>query len=94
MDIRHEPDSHHFVAQLEDGRALLRYRLRDDSVWDLKHTYVPRQRRGEGIATRLVRHALEAARGEDRRIIPTCPFVEDFLDENPEYRELVADEAK
>lgn len=59
-------------------------------VLDLTRTEVPEELRGEGVGGRLVAQALDWARDHGRRVIPTCPFVEGYIDKHPEYRDLVA----
>jgi predicted GNAT family acetyltransferase len=89
MQIEHESSNRRFVARLEEGRALLDYEILEDGAWDLTLTYVPEQQRGRGVATRLVLHVLERAAEEDRRIVPSCPFVADVIRKHPEWGRLV-----
>lgn len=89
MEIRHQAERNRFVAPLEGGRALVDYEQRDDGSWDLTHTYVPEEHRHRGIASDLVRHILDRAAAEGRKIVPSCPFVADFIDRNDAYRNLV-----
>jgi len=44
---------------------------------------------GHGIATRLARGVLDAARARGLRVVARCPFVAAFLAEHPEYQDLV-----
>lgn len=89
MDIRHDPIRASFHARTEHGEARLDYQRIGDRTLDLRHTYVPDQDRGQGIAGSLVKRALEYASQNDLRIIPTCPFVRTWLAENPRFRHLV-----
>jgi hypothetical protein len=52
----------------------------------------PRHRalRGRGIASELVKDALELIRADGHKVIAGCGFVVDYLDKHPEYRELMA----
>ena len=54
------------------------------------HTEVDPERQGRGLGRTLVQGALDDVRRSGRRIVPRCPFVAHFLDEHPEYRDLVA----
>jgi uncharacterized protein len=53
------------------------------------HTVVDPEFRGQGIATRLVEHALDDLRAQGRKLTNYCPFVADYIADHPEYRELV-----
>jgi predicted GNAT family acetyltransferase len=45
---------------------------------------------GQGVAGHLVGAVLDEARARGLRVVPRCPFVKDYIDEHPEYRDLVA----
>jgi predicted GNAT family acetyltransferase len=45
---------------------------------------------GKGVASELVRWALDDVRGRGLRIVPRCPFVAAYLKRHPEYADLVA----
>jgi predicted GNAT family acetyltransferase len=93
MDIRHEPESGRFVAKLDGAEALLEYTLRGDHVRDYRHTFVPPALRGQGVAKDLVLYALDDARAQGVKIIPSCPYVAKVVSENAEYADLVASQA-
>jgi predicted GNAT family acetyltransferase len=89
MEIEHLTDRTQFVARLDEGRAILDYEVLADGAWDLTHTYVPTVHRNRGIGAALVRRALDQAKEEGRKVVPSCPFVASFIDEHPGYRELL-----
>lgn len=76
---------------LVEGRevAVLDFRV-VDGRWDLVHTHAEPAARGTGIASRLVRFALDRARVEGVQIIPSCPYLPVWLDRHPTYQDLVA----
>ncbi|HYQ73711.1 GNAT family N-acetyltransferase [Cellulomonas sp.] len=55
------------------------------------HTEVDPRQEGHGIGSTLVREALDAVRAAGERIEPRCPFVRAYVEEHPEYRDLVVD---
>lgn len=57
----------------------------------LPHTEIGEDFSGQGLGTTLVRGALDDVRERGERIVPSCPFVAKFVEENPQYRDLVAD---
>jgi hypothetical protein len=69
--------------------SVAEYNPRDGTlVFD--HTQTLPRFRGRGLAERLVAFALEDVRTRGRLIEPACWFVADFVQQNPEYAELLA----
>jgi predicted GNAT family acetyltransferase len=54
------------------------------------HTVIEPAFRGQGLGAQLVRYALDDSRDAGRRVVPTCWYVGQFIDEHPEYADLVA----
>jgi predicted GNAT family acetyltransferase len=90
MDIKAQQDDGKFYAEVEGEEAVIEYEKRGEGVYDLLHTFVPPHLRGKGVAEALVRQTLERIRGEGARIVPTCAFVHHFVEQHPEYQDLVA----
>lgn len=91
MDIRHDPENNRFVAEIEGAEAVLEYWERAGGVLDYRHTFTPPPLRGQGIAKAVVLFALDHAREQGIKIIPTCPYVAKVVRENPGYADLVAE---
>ncbi len=70
------------------------YQRGDFTVLDLPHTVTEPQFRGQGIASVLVRGALDIVAAADQQVIPTCPFVADFIEKYPKYKPLSPDTAQ
>ncbi len=62
-----------------------------DGVWSFPHTVVEKAYEGQGLASRLVRGALDDVRAHGRQVAPKCPYVRNWVAKHPEYRDLVAD---
>ena len=90
MSVEHDPVSHRFTAAGSGGTAVLSYTPAGSDVLELYSTYVPPADRGHGIAARLVQAAIEYARAEGYRIIPSCWYVAVWLRRHPEHADLVA----
>lgn len=86
--VRHEADRQRFVVEVEGKEAEITYRRPDETTLDLDHTFTPPEARGKGIASALVRSALDHARHEGLQVIPTCPYVASWLDKHPDYADL------
>lgn len=88
VTIAHDEERQRFAADLEQGEAVVDYRLLDDGTLDLRRTFVTETLRGEGLAAEVVRTALDWARENDRKVVATCPYVSRFLERHPEYADL------
>lgn len=73
----------------QDGHvASLQYTVAGH-VLALLHTVIPQALRGSGIASTLARTALDWARENNMKVDVVCPFVAGFLENHPEYSDLV-----
>ncbi len=89
-EIKHDAAVHRFKAVVDGREAFLAYRQADARTLDFEHTYVPPALRGRGLASRLVEHALGYARAHGLAVIPTCPFVADYLRSHPDWQDVEA----
>jgi hypothetical protein len=71
------------------GMAVLNYKIAN-GVITMMHTETPPELRGRGIASQLVKSALDAARAHGLKVVPRCPFVSAYIARHPEFRDLVA----
>ena len=72
----------------DDLAGLLDYRVDGDRVAFVHAEIYPRFE-AQGLATRMVKSALDAVIADGRQIVPKCRFVAEFIDENPSYAEHV-----
>lgn len=89
LDIQHE-EGKRFYAVFGDEIAEVSYGESQDGTRDFRHTYVPTELRGKGIAEKLVRHALDDTRKRGHQYLASCPFVERFVQRHPEYQESLS----
>jgi uncharacterized protein len=78
-----------FEAATNAGLARLDYVVSGNTI-ELVHTYVPEGATTHGVGSALARYALEHARANGLKVVPTCPFVRAFLERHPEYQDLRA----
>jgi hypothetical protein len=88
-DIRHDSAAHRFETTVDGTPCELDYTLRD-KVMTLTHTGVPAAVGGRGIASELVRTALEMARAEGWKVVPACSYAAVWMQRHPEYADLRA----
>jgi predicted GNAT family acetyltransferase len=88
--VRHNAAAHRFETTVGEFLAVAEYELTDgDGTVVFTHTFVPGELRGRGLAEKLVRPALEWARGERRRVVPACSYVARFIERHAEFQSLV-----
>lgn len=89
MPVRDNREQSRFELEVEGKIAFANYRLTPQAVI-ITHTETPLTLRGRGIASDLVKGALELIRAEGRKVIAGCSFVAVYLRRHPEYRDLAA----
>lgn len=78
-----------FELDVDGGLAFASYRLAPGKVI-ITHTETPRALRGRGIASELVKGALQLIRADGLKVVAGCGFVVDYLDKHPEDADLQA----
>ncbi|TYB62706.1 N-acetyltransferase [Nonomuraea sp. PA05] len=53
------------------------------------HTEVLPAYEGQGLAGKLVAHALQASADTGLRVVPRCPYVAKYIQRHPEFQNLV-----
>jgi predicted GNAT family acetyltransferase len=89
-EVIHEKENGRFVIYAEGNEVYVEYTMRNNKI-DLNHTYTNPALRGKGLAAQVVRTALEFARENNQKVIPTCSYVQSFISKNDGYKELVAE---
>jgi len=56
----------------------------------ITHTATEPEWRGQGVAREVTRQALDDIRAGGRRVLPACPYTAHFIDEHPDYADLLA----
>lgn len=65
------------------------YILRDDSIV-FTHTEVDPAHQGSGLASELVRGALNLVRAEtELRVVAKCPYMAKWIEKHPDYQDLL-----
>lgn len=89
--VQHNADRTRYELFVDGELAgIADYRLTPDGVVVFPHTEIARDRRGHGLGAELVRAALDDVRTSGRTVEARCWFVAQFIDEHPEYQQLLA----
>lgn len=84
------PKESRFEARTPQGEllGLVGYQRRGGALV-ITHTEVGDAASGHGLGSRLARFALDQARTEGVPVVPLCPFVRAYVEDHPEYADLV-----
>ena len=88
--IEHDAGKHQFIAMIEGKPSTLSYRIiPGEKILDYYSTFVPPELRGRNIGQELVQFALEYAIENGYSVIPSCPFVQLYIDRHPDYQKVI-----
>lgn len=89
IEVRRNDAAQRFEL-IRDGTRIgvLEYSYADRATV-LEHIEVDEAFSGQGLASRFTRAVLDQMRFNDESVIPQCPFVREFLRDNPQFRLLV-----
>jgi len=77
-----------FELERDGQTAYLEY-TQAGNVLELVHTQVPETLRGQGLSNELAHTALEYARENRLKVDVVCPSAAKYLEEHPEYSDLI-----
>jgi uncharacterized protein len=88
LKIENKQGAQRWEARLDQHLAVAEYRRRGETIFFI-HTEVPPELEGQGVASQLVKTALEEARIQHLAVVPFCPFVAGYIQRHPDYKALV-----
>lgn len=91
VEVTRNEEKEQWEAHAGGETGVLTYSEQDGRLF-LLHTEVPEAMEGQGIASRLVRTALDYAREKGEKVVPFCPFARSYIQRHQEYAELLAEE--
>lgn len=89
LKITHDLKNHKFTAKVDDSECYLNYHLPRKNVIDFYSTFVPGELRGKGIAALLVEAGLKFAEKNKLLVIPSCSYVNVYIQRNEKYQNLL-----
>jgi predicted GNAT family acetyltransferase len=87
-DVRDNRELNRFELQVEGRIAFANYELTDGSII-FTHTESPPALAGRGVASALIRGALDQVRSRGLKVVAQCSFVSAFCKRHPEYADLL-----
>jgi uncharacterized protein len=91
VQVSNNPEEHRYEVRADgDLAGYTVYRERPGLIVFV-HTEIDPRFEGHGLASQLIRNALEDAKDRELQVLPFCPFVNGYIDRHREYVELVPD---
>jgi predicted GNAT family acetyltransferase len=89
-EVRNVPEESRYEIVVDGSVAGIAEYLDRGEVWVFHHTEIDSARRGNGLGAELVKAALDDVRTRGLRIIPSCWYVAEFVEQHPDYKKLLA----
>lgn len=91
LQVEHIKNKHRFQSEIEDQKAYLSYKKQDSNTMECYETFVPKERRGQGVAAQLAKEALSYAKSNDLTVKSTCSYVKSYIDKHEEFQDIATD---
>lgn len=88
-EVRENPGEHRFEIWVGEQRAGLTVYEPDADVYAYVHTEIDPAFEGRGLASQLIRTALDSMRARHLGVLPYCPFVQRYIQRHDAYLDLV-----
>ena len=93
LEVTDNPEAQRYELFVDGTRAgFTDYRLLPGRII-FRHTEVSPEFQGRGLAAHLAGAELDDARARGLMVTPTCPYVARYIEEHPEYADLVVPKA-
>lgn len=87
LEVARNPAKNRFETWIDGELSKLDY-MEDGDTIVMTHVGVHPAHRGQGVAGKVTRVALEYAKEKSLRVIPMCSYVGAYIRRHPEYIEL------
>ena len=82
--------SRFYVGDTEDkALAEMTFVISDENIIKIEHTLITEELNGQGIGKLLLKELVDWARGENKKIIPLCPYAKAQMEKNKEYHDMI-----
>lgn len=87
--LERDTDNQRYLVHFDGGGTAEAEYRRDGDVIDLHRTFIPVERRGEGLGSVMMEAVMRAVAEDGLRVHPTCSYAVHYLSKHPEYNDLV-----
>ncbi|MGB3955591.1 MAG: GNAT family N-acetyltransferase [Brooklawnia sp.] len=95
VDISNNREQNRYEIRQDDELVGIADYMLNDGLITFTHTEVFPEFEGRGLASRLVRHAMDEVRDDgDRKVLALCPYVKHWLQKHPDYLDLAVNAAR
>ena len=84
MEIKHQAENSRFTVEVDGYTARVDYKIGNGAL-DIRHTIVPKEIGGRGIASALVKAAADYAVEHNLKPVATCSYAVVWFKRHPEY---------
>ena len=92
MELIHEPNRIYGLNESGNLIAEITFPPCGPATVNIDHTFVSPLLRGQGIADRLVRSAVEEIQEDGRKAVVSCSYAIRWFSEHPEFSEVLKSE--
>lgn len=83
-------EKNRFELWVDGHLGRIEYIINKTGLIFLTHTEVASELKGKGVASKMVKDALQYIEEHDLKLVPLCPYVAGYLKRHPEYHALLA----
>ena len=87
--VNHDKEQHKFYLIKDGMESYIKYNLKDKNTIEFWRTYVPGEQRHKGQAAELAEAALNYAKQNNLSVIPSCSYVEFYINKNEKFKDLL-----
>lgn len=86
-----EYETNKIFLKSHDGKIIseITFPKEDDNVVNINYVFVDESIRGQGIADKLMKEAVEQIKKSNKKVIASCPFAKSWFQKNQEYQNLL-----
>lgn len=86
-----EYETNKIFLKSHDGKVIseIIFPKEDDNVVNINYVFVDESIRGQGIADKLMKEAVEQIKKSNKKVIASCPFAKSWFQKNQEYQNLL-----
>jgi uncharacterized protein len=94
VEVVDNPAKHRFEILVDGTRAGSAFYTPAPDRVVFTHTEVDDAYEGQGLGSRLAAAALDASREAHLAVVPVCEFIAGYIQQHPEYVDLVPEEVR
>lgn len=89
MRVINNKEKNRFETTIDGYKAFIEYKIDGETI-ELHHTEVDPALGGRGVASEMTETVLLDLEQQGLKVIPTCPFIEKYIERHPEWKSILA----